>query len=383
MNKNIFFIMNGYSGTISGGDDHSIRFINYLSGQGWDVVVIKPADAYENLLVAGVKRKNIPLLPFESKLRKYNNLLFFIYLYRVVYSSIYLSLAKYNYLVCASHLFHDVVPLMFTSKQAKKVVYLYHLVSAFNNRVGISGALVKALENISIFIIKKVEPQVFTSSKYVSDILVDMFAGRSVAVYETSNGVDVNKLKLSHCKPEYSYDIVFCGRLVERKGLIDLIDAVYNLKKNNQDLSVAIIGSGPLYSALQERIKDLDLSRVEIHLSVDDIKKFSIIKSSKLFVLPSYEEGWGIVIGEALACGTPVVSYYHKEIHPIWSDAVKWCECGNIKQLENIIADSLNDRIRADDEFWIKKLDWNNILQFELDIVVGKNNFSIFHEEEY
>lgn len=40
-----------------------------------------------------------------------------------------------------------------------------------------------------------------------------------------------------------------------------------------------------------------------------DVKLYSLLKSSKVFIFPSFFEGWGIVVAEALACGLPVVAY--------------------------------------------------------------------------
>jgi glycosyltransferase involved in cell wall biosynthesis len=37
--------------------------------------------------------------------------------------------------------------------------------------------------------------------------------------------------------------------------------------------------------------------------------KIATLKSSRVFLFPSYEEGWGIVVAEAMACGLPVIAY--------------------------------------------------------------------------
>lgn len=43
--------------------------------------------------------------------------------------------------------------------------------------------------------------------------------------------------------------------------------------------------------------------------SVPDDYLYSLLKSSKVFVFPSHEEGWGIAVCEAMAAGLPIVAY--------------------------------------------------------------------------
>jgi glycosyltransferase involved in cell wall biosynthesis len=42
---------------------------------------------------------------------------------------------------------------------------------------------------------------------------------------------------------------------------------------------------------------------------ISERDKYLIMRSSKVFIFPSYEEGWGIAVAEAIACGLDVVLY--------------------------------------------------------------------------
>jgi len=42
---------------------------------------------------------------------------------------------------------------------------------------------------------------------------------------------------------------------------------------------------------------------------ISETKKFTCLKNSRVFAMSSHYESWGIVVGEALVCGTPVVAY--------------------------------------------------------------------------
>lgn len=100
--------------------------------------------------------------------------------------------------------------------------------------------------------------------------------------------------------------VLFVGRLVYYKGLEFLIDAI-NLIPN---VSLVIIGSGPLRDKLIKKINELNLaSRIKIVPEVDEKKLHSYYKACDLFVLPSVEksETYGIVQIEAMACGKPTI----------------------------------------------------------------------------
>ncbi|MBK7105843.1 MAG: glycosyltransferase [Ignavibacteriae bacterium] len=128
-------------------------------------------------------------------------------------------------------------------------------------------------------------------------------------------GVDLNWVDSCQESNELSKQIrksnkgpiaLFVGRLVYYKGLEYLIDAV-NLVP---DISLIIIGSGPLKSYLNKMINKLNLSsRIKIIPEVDEVTLHSYYKACDLFILPSVEksETYGIVQIEAMACGKPVV----------------------------------------------------------------------------
>lgn len=100
--------------------------------------------------------------------------------------------------------------------------------------------------------------------------------------------------------------VLFVGRLVYYKGLEFLIDAINLIP----DVSLVIIGSGPLRDKLIKKINELNLaSRIKIVPEVDEKKLHSYYKACDLFVLPSVEksETYGIVQIEAMACGKPTI----------------------------------------------------------------------------
>ena len=126
------------------------------------------------------------------------------------------------------------------------------------------------------------------------------------------NGIDLTKLRSISPSPE-SWDIIFVGRLIKEKHADMLIHAVELLLHEFPDIRVLIIGEGPEYLKLKHLIDGKKMND-SIHLcgfypNHDDL--IAQLKSSKVFVLPSTREGFGISALEALACGIPVVTVDH------------------------------------------------------------------------
>jgi len=105
------------------------------------------------------------------------------------------------------------------------------------------------------------------------------------------------------------FTLVYVGRLIENKGVLDLIDAFGELDARRPgEARLLLVGSGPLESRMRERVVARGLgSRVEFLGRLPHERTVDEIASADALVLPSYAEGSPLVITEALALGTPVI----------------------------------------------------------------------------
>lgn len=99
------------------------------------------------------------------------------------------------------------------------------------------------------------------------------------------------------------------GRLVDVKGHRVLIEALALLAPTRPGLRLRVVGEGPERGSLEALAARLGIAdRVTFVGALDRERLAAEYRSADLFVLPSLREGFGVVLLESLASGTPVVA---------------------------------------------------------------------------
>lgn len=97
------------------------------------------------------------------------------------------------------------------------------------------------------------------------------------------------------------------GRLIPQKGYDILLRAFYELKKNNSNIQLRIIGEGSLRNELELLIKELNL-KDEVFLEGNKPLAWKKLYDANAFILPSVSEGFSGALVEALLTGIPIVA---------------------------------------------------------------------------
>ncbi len=101
--------------------------------------------------------------------------------------------------------------------------------------------------------------------------------------------------------------VLGAGRLAEQKDFDTLIRAFEGVAEQNESARLLIVGTGSKEAQLRALLSELGLKdRVELVGYVDNL--YAYMNAAGVFVLSSKWEGFGIVLVEAMATGTPVVS---------------------------------------------------------------------------
>jgi len=125
------------------------------------------------------------------------------------------------------------------------------------------------------------------------------------------NGIDTKKFKITE-KTETDIDLLYVGRLIEIKGVQNLIKsiALANKKQENLIKSTHIVGTGPYREELEKLTKSLNLDSI-VHFDgyVEDSDLLNFYKRSKVCVFPSYsKEGVLTTLLEASSFGKSVIT---------------------------------------------------------------------------
>lgn len=152
--------------------------------------------------------------------------------------------------------------------------------------------------------------KVIAVSDFIASKVQELTPGHSKIV-KHSIGIKIPPL-LDRCSP--SYDVLFVGRLVEVKGVDQLLNAAKFLADGGLKLRIAIAGAGPELERLKDLANQHDLD-VDFLGLVDSGRVRELLSQSLVFAAPSVAtssgqaEGFGMVFLEAAAQQVPAVSY--------------------------------------------------------------------------
>jgi len=176
-----------------------------------------------------------------------------------------------------------------------------------------------------------------TLSHAFSQILHQQYGVPQEKITVIPGGVDLDRFQANLTRQEarqqlgWSPDRVILftpRRLVQRMGLSTLLRAIDQMKSKVPEVWLAVAGKGSLRSTLEQEIQALGLEQqVRLLGFLPDEKLPLAYQAADLTVIPSQSlEGFGLVLAESLACGTPAlctpVGGMPETIAPLSSDLV-------------------------------------------------------------
>lgn len=194
---------------------------------------------------------------------------------------------------------HDFTAGLVAAVTPTKIPIINHL---HNNSPWLTSINIKSIiYGLSIFRYKKV----LTVSESVEKeyIFKSLFGNKVVVIGNPINTKALESIPIE----ERKYDFVFLGRLAEQKNPFLFIDIISTLKEERNDISAIMIGDGPLREMLQEKINKENLT-FNIKLLGFQDNPYQYLKVSKILIMPSKWEGFGLAAVEALAFGLPVLA---------------------------------------------------------------------------
>lgn len=188
------------------------------------------------------------------------------------------------------------------------------------------------------------------------------------------NGIDCSQFRpLADVSDQNQ--LLFVGRLKRSKGVHRLVDAFGALSREYPELSLKIVGTGPMRSELARTCTEYEIGNRVVftgRLSNDELPR--IYNESTVFVLPSTAEGLPRTVLEALACRTPVVTSDLPQLEPVVDGVGTTVPAASVDALADAIAGLLDEpdrRARMGErgrERVVAKYSWAETVQQTTDV---------------
>ena len=206
-----------------------------------------------------------------------------------------------------------------------------------------------------LLVVSETEKEFLVVEGITSRVRLDMLAHGSICGVDTVRFSPNTKLS-RHMRERLNFNvndqvILFMGRLTYDKGLMDLVSAFAKLSNSYPNLNLLIVGpdENNLSSLIQTRFEHL---KNRIHFNGYTPHPEDFIAVSDIFCLPSYREGFGLVLIEAASMQVPTVG---SRIYGI-SDAVVDGETGLLFEPRNVSDLAVKIQILLDNQDLAKKL---------------------------
>jgi len=214
---------------------------------------------------------------------------------------------------------HWILPQGFTGILAAGPFGIPHVVTAHGGDVfGLQGALLTKFKRFTLRHADAVTVNSSVTERAVTEILPALKKLHRIPMGVSTNGVKISE-SFEELRNRYRREngpfLIFVGRLVEEKGVEDLIRAVAILVPSLPDITALIIGEGQDRPYLEDITQTLGLSDRVVFtgwVRPDDVPAY--LAAGDIFVGPSIQgsDGWieaqGLTVIEAMVAKTPVIS---------------------------------------------------------------------------
>lgn len=358
--------LNSFSHGKSGGDMVFIEILKRITG--FEINIITSFLGKELCKNAGLKG-NFFITSDEKEFKR----VIFTYLRRIIKALVLkFTLKKNDIILSSSDFLPDVLPaflLKLNYKDAVWVSHIFHLIPA--------ARIISYLnQKISFILIKLKANCIIVDNSLLKEDLIRLGFDPST-IFVNYPGINQSILKKIKRDKDHDYQAVFMAQLRPSKGLFDLIQIWKRVCDKYPKFKLGVIGKGNndlVERFLYECKKNGIMKNIDLLGYLPDIEAFSVIKSSRIFVFPSREEGFGMAALEAQALGLPVLAWNLPVYNEIFPKGMLKIEIGDFAQFANKIISCLTNKslyknLQIESIYNANRFNWNKTANIEKRIV--------------
>lgn len=252
--------------------------------------------------------------------------------------------------------FTDILPDVLPAVRCKKefgnnikwMPITHHIIESFIKRPGnkVSNFLSEYQQKYAMLLEKKYADRLLTPSPIVEEYYMSHGYNKNI-IRRSGVNVDVKKIENIHPKAEnIQYDACFLARLNYSKGIMELPEIWSKVIKEIPDAKLLIIGKGK--EEIVNELKGLIIKHnvqdnIILGGFMSDEEAFSIMKSAKVFLFTSHEEGFGLSVAEAMLCNLPVVAYNLPVFEKVFKKGICLCKYLDTTEMANKVVELLKN----------------------------------------
>jgi glycosyltransferase involved in cell wall biosynthesis len=302
------------------------------------IVIQSDEDCFDNVRNDRIRTLKVNALVFRRKI------------FRICIEQVFIPFLIIRHKIEIVHSLHYSFPLVTFS--AKKIVHVYDM--TFFSMPEMHVPIKRVYFKFFIKLSSRLADRIITISKSTMEDYVSHFDYNREHISVVYAGRDerftpnLDTKRIDNTKQKYKIQgeyLLYIGTLEPRKNIVSAIKAFKKVCSGKPDLVFVIAGKkGWYYRDIVRSVRELKLKdRVIFTGFVDEEEKPYLLAGSKLFIYPSFYEGFGIPVLEALSCGIPTVTSNVSSIPEITGDAAILIDPHDEHALYNAIMLLLND----------------------------------------
>jgi len=360
---------------ISGGDQRVLQIFKHID-QDFQVDIYTSLDG-KKVISKEIKSANFFISPQKFE----NGNILLRYRRRSNWLITEIKKRKYDIIYSSSDFFPDVLPAYHYKKNnptVKWIACIFHIYPNWRKRPGnkLVNLIGSKIQNFSFARIRELADKIVNINYQVREDLTNKYNFNKKKIVINPCGIDIDyfsKIKVDKIKSQ----VCFLARLVPSKGIFDLPEIWQQVIEKKPEARLKIIGGGS--NEIKLKLKTMFTEKgvdktVEILGFLENDQAYKILKASEIFILPSHEEGFGIVIAEAFACSTPVVAWDLAVYKEVFQKTVLVANLWNKNDFSRkVIAfienQSMRKKFALSAKNVIQRYSWEGIAEKEMNII--------------
>lgn len=310
---------------LSGGEVCMLELVKYLVKKKYKNIILTTSmgkETYENY---GLKEDGqfIKYSTFDftdSDAKRHIFFCWILSLIRAIKNIHKISFFSDDIMICHSIFFPDYILAYFCKRKNRsvRIYYFYHLLAPSVIH-GYEGEFTKKVQfpklNIIFYQLNQQLFRLFLSKEdiimYYQRTLKSIFPNNKIYFLRHFGGTYAGSPQPKNNKKKY--DLIWVGRFHPQKGIFQFIDIVSRIAKKYKNIKVVVIGWGDpkikknFFSEIRK--KNLDNNITYTSIVIDTKKYLNYLSSSKVFLMTSIYESFGLVNLDAMRQHLPVVAY--------------------------------------------------------------------------